>query len=74
MIKIADYDEFLTAVKTYIEIDFKYCGTGSLPGTPESIERLEKTFADCSTPPCPVSGKPVPTTRRKRRYSFPGRP
>ena len=73
MIKIADYDEFLTAVKTYIEIDFKYCGTGSLPGTPESIEWLEKTFANCSTP-MPCFRKPAPTTLRKQRCSFPGRP
>lgn len=61
MIKIADYDEFLTAVKTYIEIDFKYCGTGSLPGTPESIEWLEKTFANCSTP--------MPCFRKTRPYN-----
>lgn len=50
MLKIADYDEFLVAVKHCISLDFRYAGTGSLPGTPEDIAWLEKMFGKYSTP------------------------
>ena len=33
MIKLADYGAFLVTVEQYVSAEFRYAGTGSLPGT-----------------------------------------
>ena len=60
MIKIADYGAFLVTIEQYISADFRYAGTGSLPGTPKDITWLEDTFGKYSTP--------LPLFRKDQRF------
>ena len=62
MIKLADYGAFLVTVEQYVSAEFRYAGTGSLPGTPKDIAWLEKTFGKYSTP--------IPRFRKDQRFGM----
>ncbi|MEE3422363.1 MAG: hypothetical protein VZR11_06675 [Succinimonas sp.] len=62
MIKLADYGAFLVTVEQYVSAEFRYAGTGSLPGTPKDIAWLEKTFGKYSTP--------LPLFRKDQRFGM----